>query len=67
MTEQEITRLLRKAGQKTKNIDRMRRDAAIDLGDAVLVAKESAWGPTRIAEVAGVSRQTVHKILKKER
>jgi DNA invertase Pin-like site-specific DNA recombinase len=45
-------------------IVRLRRESAETTRDLVREAIEEGWSKTHIAQVAGISRQTVHEMLK---
>lgn len=63
MTDETI-RTLRLAGRRRASVERQRSKASSALSDAVRAAKEAGMTPTNIAKEAGVSRQTVHEMLK---
>lgn len=52
------------AGQLRRNAEAERLWRARHLHETVREAAVAGWTKTRIAEVAGISRQTVHSILR---
>lgn len=55
------------AGNRRRDAISERRIAAQLLREAIHEAADDGWPKNRIAEIAGISRQTVHEILKGER
>lgn len=59
-----LDRRLTFAGAATKDAEDARSRASHLLRQAIITADKEGYGPTRIAKTAGVSRQTVHRILR---
>lgn len=59
-----LDRRLKQVGTRRVSAEHKRIMAARDLHETVREAAEAGWTKTRIAKVAGISRQTVHEILR---
>lgn len=59
-------RQLQEAGAAVRRVNDERAGASQLLRRAVSDARRAGWGPTRIADAAGVSRQAVHAALRNE-
>lgn len=57
---------LNDAGKRRADAEKERSAATLALTEAVRQAGKRGMTPTQIAKQAGVSRQTVHAMLKKE-
>lgn len=55
---------LRDAGDARRDAEFRRIATAADLHNLIRKAHQAQWAKVRIAEVAGISRQTVHEILR---
>jgi hypothetical protein len=59
-----LEQVLYDAGQRRVTADQERHAASLELRNAVKAADRLGWTKARIARVAGISRQTVHEILR---
>lgn len=57
---------LNQAATEREAAERLRNATSVQLHRIVREADEAGWPKTRIAEVAGISRQTVHQILRED-
>lgn len=60
----EIVRELRTTGKRRKRNEERRSEISTELAGYVRAASKAGMTPTNIAKEAGVSRQTVHEMLR---
>lgn len=66
MSRYPLDQRLQAAGEAVRAVEKERRTVAVTLRIVVKAALDADWPKTRIAQTAGISRQTVYDILNEE-